>query len=100
MSGKAELYTTLRSTKTRFHTLTYIQVFSPFPTRGNFVCGFSFPLEECRWCLLEPPFEVKAKLLRRMQIDFSAFYETAKGCLLYTSPSPRDVHKSRMPSSA
>ena len=22
------------------------------------------------------------------------------GCLLYTSPSPRDVHKSRMPSSA
>ena len=23
-----------------------------------------------------------------------------KGCLLYTSPSPRDVHKSRMPSSA
>ena len=24
----------------------------------------------------------------------------AKGCLLYTSPSPRDVHLSRMPSSA
>ena len=23
-----------------------------------------------------------------------------KGCLLYTSPSPRDGHKSRMPSSA
>ena len=25
---------------------------------------------------------------------------TAKACLLYTSPSPRDVHLSRMPSSA
>ena len=25
---------------------------------------------------------------------------TAKGCLLYTSPSPRDVEESRMPSSA
>ena len=23
-----------------------------------------------------------------------------KGCLLYTSPSPRDKHRSRMPSSA
>ena len=26
--------------------------------------------------------------------------EKATFCLLYTSPSPRDVHKSRMPSSA
>ena len=26
--------------------------------------------------------------------------ENAKGCLLYTSPSPRDVEESRMPSSA
>ena len=26
--------------------------------------------------------------------------ETFKGCLLYTSPSPRDVEESRMPSSA
>ena len=25
---------------------------------------------------------------------------TIKGCLLYTSPSPRDAHESRMPSSA
>ena len=25
---------------------------------------------------------------------------TARGCLLYTSPSPRDVEESRMPSSA
>ena len=25
---------------------------------------------------------------------------TYKGCLLYTSPSPRDAHESRMPSSA
>ena len=26
--------------------------------------------------------------------------EQGYSCLLYTSPSPRDVHKSRMPSSA
>ena len=28
------------------------------------------------------------------------FYEDLKNCLLYTSPSPRDAHESRMPSSA
>ena len=27
-------------------------------------------------------------------------YEWKKGCLLYTSPSPRDLYRSRMPSSA
>ena len=27
-------------------------------------------------------------------------YHTVCGCLLYTSPSPRDVEESRMPSSA
>ena len=27
-------------------------------------------------------------------------YNVTKGCLLYTSPSPRDAHESRMPSSA
>ena len=27
-------------------------------------------------------------------------HHTCKSCLLYTSPSPRDAHESRMPSSA
>ena len=41
----------------------------------------------------------------RSAIDsYSAFFEndqtTVTGCLLYTSPSPRDVEESRMPSSA
>ena len=27
-------------------------------------------------------------------------YDEARSCLLYTSPSPRDAHESRMPSSA
>ena len=43
---------------------------------------FSFPLQECHCYLLEPPYEVKAKLPRRMQIDFSTFYETIKGYTL------------------
>ena len=40
-----------------------------------------------------------------MDIDFSRELKIAKkaaleACLLYTSPSPRDVEESRMPSSA
>ena len=40
----------------------------------------------------------------RMQKPFDAFEDvfavTSRTCLLYTSPSPRDAHESRMPSSA
>ena len=32
--------------------------------------------------------------------DFSKLITPSYGCLLYTSPSPRDVEESRMPSSA
>ena len=32
--------------------------------------------------------------------QFNNTWETLKGCLLYTSPSPRDPKTSRMPSSA
>ena len=32
--------------------------------------------------------------------DAKAFIDKYKDCLLYTSPSPRDVEESRMPSSA
>ena len=32
--------------------------------------------------------------------DFIGGYEQLTGCLLYTSPSPRDKRQSRMPSSA
>ena len=32
--------------------------------------------------------------------EMKEFIETHGNCLLYTSPSPRDAHESRMPSSA
>ena len=38
------------------------------------------------------------KLQNRSNIDKGL--ELLKNCLLYTSPSPRDAHESRMPSSA
>ena len=40
--------------------------------------------------------------LKRIMITvwFATFPAMFYGCLLYTSPSPRDAHESRMPSSA
>ena len=35
-----------------------------------------------------------------MHIGAAASHALANGCLLYTSPSPRDLSTSRMPSSA
>ena len=37
---------------------------------------------------------------KSVQVHPRLFQEGAKGCLLYTSPSPRDISGSRMPSSA
>ena len=61
------------------------------------------------WCLSSAIFEVSRKCLIRIDPD-SPECETLKktkkdifkdkSCLLYTSPSPRDRQKSRMPSSA
>ena len=60
---------------------------------------------------MEPPCRNDAKEIRRektkvlsatklgQKITFGQ-YESYKSCLLYTSPSPRDVEESRMPSSA
>ena len=41
-----------------------------------------------------------AKELRRLLADVLDRAEECSRCLLYTSPSPRDRQKSRMPSSA
>ena len=35
-----------------------------------------------------------------IKFDSEARAAMIRGCLLYTSPSPRDAHESRMPSSA
>ena len=43
----------------------------------------------------------RALALRHLEIPVGEFISAGlKGCLLYTSPSPRDRQKSRMPSSA
>ena len=37
---------------------------------------------------------------QRQKKDFGNINASNKACLLYTSPSPRDLYRSRMPSSA
>ena len=43
---------------------------------------------------------VRELTLRERQAVFEKFVRSLKACLLYTSPSPRDLSTSRMPSSA
>ena len=45
-------------------------------------------------------FKTSSKTKREEWIDNYFAQETAYACLLYTSPSPRDMRRSRMPSSA
>ena len=39
-------------------------------------------------------------MIDKLALKLGGKYKDAKDCLLYTSPSPRDRQKSRMPSSA
>ena len=43
---------------------------------------------------------IKNRLVKKLLSKFSSRSLIIKGCLLYTSPSPRDLDLSRMPSSA
>ena len=59
-------------------------------------------LNECKWSTRKCSLFIES-ILTRIPLDF--FYvdhtsEQYKICLLYTSPSPRDISGSRMPSSA
>ena len=58
----------------------------------RFGVGSVFVLDLCRWFF--PP------SMERIQPWHTSKQETVGICLLYTSPSPRDLSTSRMPSSA
>ena len=53
---------------------------------------------EPKLVLLDEPFNSLDRSLRRSLVD--QVFEILRACLLYTSPSPRDVEECRMPSSA
>ena len=70
------------------------------------VCLFAVPRSASAWTTRHPVSIVEAEIyVNRLQTTvrltcFAEDLELLQGCLLYTSPSPRDRQKSRMPSSA
>ena len=51
--------------------------------------------------MISPGEYKKHEILPKLFEMYRHYYKlNTKGCLLYTSPSPRDVEESRMPSSA
>ena len=76
--------------------MLYIKAVEDFSTCGNALMpwgGNGWRPDE-----VEKPYVLQAKINRaKMQTEIDAGFYT---CLLYTSPSPRDRQKSRMPSSA
>ena len=62
----------------------------PSKYQGNtkhIICRSSWERKFCQWC------DMNNSIISWASEEFSI-------CLLYTSPSPRDVEESRMPSSA
>ena len=52
-------------------------------------------------CIFAEDTRTSKKLINHYDIDTKLYsYHDHSSCLLYTSPSPRDVEESRMPSSA
>ena len=63
--------------------------------------GFGFAaLMQGDFALHQHPAEIRLRRLRDSLIQRESMTRRNKGCLLYTSPSPRDLSTSRMPSSA
>ena len=54
----------------------------------------------CQKCEYEREFLLGAGMLWGNIENIVGFMDKSSSCLLYTSPSPRDVEESRMPSSA
>ena len=86
----------MKTTKMRSSSFTKITTM----TLAMLVIGFASTANAHQWTLVVngKSMKVDAKI-----IDVNAtkvLLENEKGCLLYTSPSPRDKRQSRMPSSA
>ena len=74
-------------------------------TKNNFkaVDGISFEIKANQiYGILGPNGAGKTTTLEMIEglTDIDGGFAYVKGCLLYTSPSPRDLSTSRMPSSA
>ena len=67
---------------------------TPASVQGRWLVLFFYPKDDTPGCTAE------ACSFRDNAESFAALDAEVWGCLLYTSPSPRDKRQSRMPSSA
>ena len=84
--------------------IAYIIVVNPTENdKGGIYIGY-YPSTETKWFEYDYPYEAPKNIRIEYSNDRASKFEKAKkameNCLLYTSPSPRDRQKSRMPSSA
>ena len=70
----------------------------PYKTVASHVIGYTQPITDSEFNILSKKGYKLNDLIGRTGIEF--VYEDHISCLLYTSPSPRDRTRSRMPSSA
>ena len=68
--------------------------------RGLFLVVLEFTLVNFAWTFQFPPTVIYLQVIWAIGVSMIALAALVWLCLLYTSPSPRDRQKSRMPSSA
>jgi len=80
-----------------FFRIKHISLFSTLTLNFNSLAGELFSATET-FTLLNTSLMARSRFRTTLNANHYITYGTA--CLLYTSPSPRDVEESRMPSSA
>ena len=73
-----------------------LDITGPLMVMVQRITGLAFSLYDGLACDMDSLSTYRKKYLTKKQPSFIEYY----GCLLYTSPSPRDRTRSRMPSSA
>ena len=74
-----------------------IAIVAIFIIRGITSFGSSYNMAWVGWQVIK---SLRGDVFNKYLTLPSRYYDEASSCLLYTSPSPRDRQKSRMPSSA
>ena len=79
-----------------------IQGLNSFETQGGFGIGLGVLIPYDQDMDIETGYEYSNVRFSDTEENYKGSYTShfLKACLLYTSPSPRDAHESRMPSSA
>ena len=87
-----------KKNKTKQEGVKILFYVEPHPLRDSFVSHISIYKEFCKTCF--EIYKSKKEEFKNVEARIFVNHVLANICLLYTSPSPRDLSTSRMPSSA